>query len=346
MLLASVAVAAGTIAGRALGSMVRNGSCRPDRTGARHAHLLRRGVRGRRALLQRAPPRSRLSAGRPGIGNPGSYGYPESPCASPGGCGSGWRSSVTGWLVASAAPAWPITEEDVERACAEQDAALDALVAARARLDEATREWEELTVELDAVSTREQSLSAILEDQQGELAQLEEQVAEQAVEMYMNGGAGMNQMVFTAGSVDELVTGQEFLETDHRGGHLLTRRPHRASGRAGEAAQRALADPGGVDYQDGGGGQQRGRCSRSAAADHLASYEQLAGECKELYAAYQAEKARPRGGGGRPPFGRFGWNRRGGYAWVHLPHGTWRRFRSSTAGGHPDPGAAATRAPT
>ena len=160
-----------------------------------------------------------------------------------------------------------------------------------ARLDEATTEWELLTIELDAVSTREQNLSAILEDHEGELAQLEQQVDEQAVELYMSGGAGMNQIVFTAGSVDELVTGQEFLETitavdisslddltalraelERLRSELSLTRAELTT-KTDEAANNAAL-------------------LESAAEDHLARYEQLAGDCKELYAAYQAEKAR------------------------------------------------------
>jgi peptidoglycan LD-endopeptidase LytH len=203
----------------------------------------------------------------------------------------GLALGVTGWLVASAVPAWPITEEDVERACAQQDAALDALAEARARLDEATREWEELTIELDAVSTRERNLSSILEDQQGELAQLEEQVAEQAVELYMNGGDGMNQMVFTAASVDELVAGQEFLETITATGissldDLTALRAELERLRSELSLTRAELTAKTEEAAN------NAALLETAAEDHLASYEQLAGECKELYAAYQVEKAR------------------------------------------------------
>ncbi len=117
------------------------------------------------------------------------------------------------WLVATAAPAASITKQEVDAACAKSEAALEELRAARGRFDAAAARWAEIHGELEAVALKEANLRGTIQRQEQELNAMHEVVMERAVELYMTGGTSLSDIVFIASSVDQVVTGQEFLES-------------------------------------------------------------------------------------------------------------------------------------
>ena len=83
-------------------------------------------------------------------------------------------------------------------------------------------------------------------------------------------------------------------------------------------------------------------CRRGPPGD----YEQSAGECKELYAAYQVEKELAPEAEARPSLGRFRRDRRRWHPGVHLPDEPCSGSFSDSWDASRDREAAATRAPT
>jgi len=116
------------------------------------------------------------------------------------------------WVFGSALPAASVTKQQVDAACATSKAALDEWDAAAARAAEALLRYNEINEELEAVSLRVLQLRDRIEEKQADVADIRDRVVGRAVEMYMDGGSQVAEFVLSSSSVDEVLTGQEFLE--------------------------------------------------------------------------------------------------------------------------------------
>ena len=116
------------------------------------------------------------------------------------------------WVFSSALPAASVTKGQVDAACATSQAALDEWDAAAARAADALQRYNEVNQELEAVSLRVLQLRDRIEEKQFDVADIRERVVGRAVEMYMDGGSQVTEFVLSSSSVDEVLTGQEFLE--------------------------------------------------------------------------------------------------------------------------------------
>ncbi len=115
-------------------------------------------------------------------------------------------------LLFSAAPASSITKSEVDAACAESKAAKAVLDEAQAALDAATAAHQEAYWQRDEVSYKQLGLRAIIDDHIDEVDGIRDRVVERAIDMYMAGGAVQPGMLFSAGSVEEVITGQAYLD--------------------------------------------------------------------------------------------------------------------------------------
>lgn len=116
------------------------------------------------------------------------------------------------WVFGSALPASSVTKQQVDSACATSQAALDEWEVAAARAAEALERYNEVNQELESVSLRVLQLRDRIEEKQDSVADIRERVIGRAVEMYMDGGNQVTEFVLSSSSVDQVMTGQEFLE--------------------------------------------------------------------------------------------------------------------------------------
>ena len=115
-------------------------------------------------------------------------------------------------LLLSAAPAASITKSEVDEACAESAAAKQVLDEAQAQLDAATAAHQDAYWQRDEVSYKQLGLRAAIESHIEEIDEIRDRVVERAVDMYMAGGAVQPGMLFSAGSVEDVITGQAYLD--------------------------------------------------------------------------------------------------------------------------------------
>jgi murein DD-endopeptidase MepM/ murein hydrolase activator NlpD len=112
----------------------------------------------------------------------------------------------------SQAPALSATSEaDVEAACADSRAQLEEWEAARAAFEEAALAYEAVLNEIEVTTATRSRVAANLERREADMAEVEARIDEQAVRLYMQGGESDISQFFLAGSVDDLMTGTEFL---------------------------------------------------------------------------------------------------------------------------------------
>ncbi len=115
-------------------------------------------------------------------------------------------------ILGAALPAASVTKKQVDEACATSKAALDEWDAAAAAAADALERYNDVNEELETVSLRVLQLRDRIDEKQEDVADIRERVVGRAVEMYMDGGSQVTEFVLSSSSVDEVLTGQEFLE--------------------------------------------------------------------------------------------------------------------------------------
>jgi murein DD-endopeptidase MepM/ murein hydrolase activator NlpD len=118
---------------------------------------------------------------------------------------------LASWLVATAVPALSVTEEDVEQARREREAAAAQRAAALSDVDEAIAAYEVLNSAYAELTFRIGQLRSRIDQFQRQAAELEDLVRDRAVEAYMHGERGDAGLLFTSGSLENAVIAREIL---------------------------------------------------------------------------------------------------------------------------------------
>ncbi len=198
-------------------------------------------------------------------------------------------------LIGLLAPTFPlssqaVTKTQVEAACADSREALADYREAQADFQAAAEEYEVAVVAVDKVERKQEKVSNSVETHTTELAQIQTEIEEQAVELYMRGGLSSPGIIFSASSVDEYMTTSEFLSAAATGGQasldeLIATRTQL------DRFQSDLDDTR-VELESVEAQRLDARNSQEAAMDaEQAAYAKLSGKCKELAAKYDAEQA-------------------------------------------------------
>ncbi|MEX2279784.1 MAG: peptidoglycan DD-metalloendopeptidase family protein [Acidimicrobiia bacterium] len=197
-----------------------------------------------------------------------------------------------------------VTKAEVDAACADSSQAYGVYQERQAAFEEAALAWERTLQEIEAIRYERDRLAGVVERRESEIAGIEQRLQDLAVEMYMQGGSG-SELVLFADSVDELITGSEFLAvaTRRESGSLDDMLAARADL---ERFRADLADLDSelriVEAEQAAVSQTLGTLAEEAEA----AYSQLSGKCRELTskrnaeiaAARARELARQRGAGG------------------------------------------------
>lgn len=201
-------------------------------------------------------------------------------------------------------PALSVTKSQVDAACAASSAQLGEYRAAQAAFAAAAEEFEQTVARQAELEAKRERVAGIVERRQAEIDTTDARISELAVTLYMQGGSNPG-LIFFADSVDELITGSEFLTaatTDSLGslndllaGQAdLDRFQQEMADLDAELAALAATQQQLVDSQ----------LAQAQAAE--ASWERLSGRCRELQATYEREQAQAKaranarrsGGGG------------------------------------------------
>lgn len=189
-------------------------------------------------------------------------------------------------------PASSVTKSQVDAACAASTVQLDEYRAAQASFESAAEELEKTIARQVELESKRERVAGIVDSRQQEITTTDERISELAVTLYMQGGASTG-LVFFAGSVDELLTGSEFLAaatTDSLGSlnDLL----------AGQAdLDRFQGELTALDTELAGiaaSQQQLADAQLAQAQAAEAAWQRLSGRCKELQASYEREQAQAR----------------------------------------------------
>ena len=131
--------------------------------------------------------------------------------------GRAWRVALVVVIVGLAAPAGDppsaaVTQAEVDEACADYRDAKERLDAAIAERDDAQARYAVVYADRSVVSDRVDALDRQIAERNSEVERLRELVVEWAVEAYMATGAEISDIVLSTRSLEDLITGQEFLK--------------------------------------------------------------------------------------------------------------------------------------
>lgn len=200
--------------------------------------------------------------------------------------------------------AYSVTKAEVDEACAASQDQYAAYLEARGRFEEAALEYEAVLNEIEITTQKRERVSMTLQQRQANMEGIQARIEDQAVQLYMQGGS-TDAFVFFAGSVDELITGSEFLSATSESDlgsldDLLALRSDM------ESFQGELQD---LDAQLRETEAERADIvaeQEAAAEEEQAAFGRMSAECQDLQNQYEAEQAAARaraqaaaaGGGG------------------------------------------------
>jgi murein DD-endopeptidase MepM/ murein hydrolase activator NlpD len=125
-----------------------------------------------------------------------------------------WTAAVLAFLMMIGAnPAFSQTEDRVEDARRNAEAALGYRIDVQARLDDATERYWIVNNALEALIVDVNYLEERIADGNNQRAALRERVQEEAIELYMGGASGGLESVFAAETITDSLIGQEMLAT-------------------------------------------------------------------------------------------------------------------------------------
>lgn len=190
-------------------------------------------------------------------------------------------------------PSNAVTSQQVDEACSESRAQLAEYREARAEFEEAAYGYEEALDKVEAMIAKQDRIQGSVDNHSEELEQVQAQIEEQAVQLYMMGGLASPGVILSASSVDEFMATSEFLTAAAVGGQQSIDDLIAARNELGrfqvELAQtqvelrQAQADA--LSLRD---------VQKTAMEAEQATYSELQGECRTLQRQYEREQAEAR----------------------------------------------------
>jgi murein DD-endopeptidase MepM/ murein hydrolase activator NlpD len=190
-------------------------------------------------------------------------------------------------------PSMAVTRSQVDAACEDSREQLAEYRAAQAAFEEAALAYEAILNDVDRLERKQTRIQGSVDSHAEDLAVIQDEIEEQAVQLYMLGGLSNPGIILNASSVDQFLTTTEFLNSAAVGGHrslddLLAAKSElgrfqveleetHVELKATEADRLVV-----MENQD------------SAMQAEQAAYAKLSGKCKELTAKYEAEQAAAR----------------------------------------------------
>jgi peptidoglycan LD-endopeptidase LytH len=111
-----------------------------------------------------------------------------------------------------------VTRSQVDEACRDSQEQLSAYRAAQTAFEEAALEYEAALNEVARLETKQGRIQASVDSHSDDFKRVQDQLEEQAVQMYMMGGFNNPGIILSASSVDQVMTTSEFLNSATLGG--------------------------------------------------------------------------------------------------------------------------------
>jgi murein DD-endopeptidase MepM/ murein hydrolase activator NlpD len=194
-------------------------------------------------------------------------------------------------LVASLFPlaTLAITQSQVNEACADSREQLDEYRAAQAEFEDAALEYEGALNEVEKVERKQDRVEGSMSVHTDDLDRIQQEIEEQAVQLYMQGGLSSPGIILSASSVDQLMTKSEFLTEAATGGQrsmdeLIAARSelNRFNGDLTDTrAELKVVEADKLDAMDR---------QESAMEAEQAAYAKLSDRCKSLTSKYDTQE--------------------------------------------------------
>jgi murein DD-endopeptidase MepM/ murein hydrolase activator NlpD len=201
----------------------------------------------------------------------------------------------TAGLVASLFPATldAVTQAQVDAACADSRAQLDEYRATQRDFEDAAYGYELALNEVEQVEVKQGRITEQVDAHVDDLARVQEQLEEQAVQMYMMGGFQNPGIILSASSVDEVMTTSEFLSSVTLGGQESINDLIAAKGELNRFQEDLTVVHGELKQAEADSLEFLGQQEEAMQAEQ-AAYAKLSGRCKDLTAQYDREQAQLR----------------------------------------------------
>lgn len=183
-----------------------------------------------------------------------------------------------------------VSEGEVDQACQDSQEQLAAYRAAQNDFEEAALEYEAALNEVEALEFKQGRIQTSVDSHSGELQNVQGLLEEQAVQMYMMGGFNNPGIIFSASSVDEVMTTSEFLNSATLGGQesindLIAAKSELT--RFQEDLDEVHQD---LTEAEAAALQIKDSQEEAMQAQH-AAYNEMSDRCKDLRAQYEEEQA-------------------------------------------------------
>jgi septal ring factor EnvC (AmiA/AmiB activator) len=183
-----------------------------------------------------------------------------------------------------------VTEAQVDQACQDSQRQLAVYRAARTEFEEAALEYEAALNEVARLEAKQARIQTSVDTYTDNLDVAQDQLEEQAVQMYMMGGLNNPGIIFSASSVDEVMTTTEFLNSATLGGQQSINQLAAAQGELTRFQDDLAATHTELKEAEA---VARDLVERQEAAMNAEqeAYSKLSGRCKELTAQREKEVA-------------------------------------------------------
>lgn len=206
-----------------------------------------------------------------------------------------WRVLIGLVVIAVASALFPmpsdaVTKSQYEEACAESRAQLEEYEAAQREFEQAALDYEAALNDVEFIERRQARIQTSMDNRGEELDSVQAQIEEQAVQMYMMGGLNNPGIIFSASSVDEVMTTSEFLSDATLGGQQSLNDLI-----AAKSELNRFQDDLAVTHEELKQAEADAQVfldrQEEAMNAEQAAYAKLSGRCKDLKVQYDREQA-------------------------------------------------------
>jgi murein DD-endopeptidase MepM/ murein hydrolase activator NlpD len=183
-----------------------------------------------------------------------------------------------------------VTEGEVDRACADSREQLAVYRAAQQDFEDAALEYEAALNEVERLEVKQARIQTSVDSHLENLDIVQDQLEEQAVQMYMRGGMNSPGIIFSASSVDEVMTTSEFLNSATLGGQQSIKDLIAAKGELTRYQDDLAITHDELEAAEAAARDVLSRQEEAMNAEQ-AAYAKLSDRCKELTAKREKEIA-------------------------------------------------------
>lgn len=187
-------------------------------------------------------------------------------------------------------PSGAVTRTQVDAACEDSREQLAEYRAAQTAFEDAAMEYEEALNDVEFLERKQDRIQDSVDAHEEDLVTVQDKLEEQAVQMYMMGGFNNPGIIFSASSVDQVMTTSEFLSSATLGGQDSINDLIAARGELTRYQDDLVVVHEELKVAEASTLDIMNRQEDAMAAEQ-AAYAKLSGRCKDLQVQYDKEQA-------------------------------------------------------